>query len=54
MKWLFSLLVLANIALLIWGVQRERVVPDVSIQESASIGDMRLLSESRDTEVHPL
>jgi len=53
MKWLFSLLVLANIALLIWGVQRERVVPDVSIQESASIGDMRLLSESRDTEVQP-
>lgn len=53
MKWLFSLLVLANIALLIWGVQRERVVPDVSMQESTSIGEMRLLSESRDTEVQP-
>jgi hypothetical protein len=53
MKWLFSLLVLANIALLIWGVLRERVVPDVSMQESASIGEMRLLSESRGTEVQP-
>ena len=50
MKWLFSLLVLANIALLIWGVQRERVATDVSMQESASIGEMRLLSESRNTE----
>jgi len=48
---LFSLLVLANIALLIWGVQRERVVPEVSIQDKASIGEMRLLSESRSTEI---
>ena len=51
MKWLFSLLVVANIALLVWGVQRERVVPEVSMQEKASIGEMRLLSESRSTEI---
>ena len=53
MKWLFSLLVLANIALLIWGLQREQVVPEVSMQEKASIGEMRLLSESRSTEIQP-
>jgi len=53
MKWLFSLLVLANIALLIWGLQREQVVPEVSMQEKASVGAMRLLSESRSTEIQP-
>ena len=51
MKWLFSLLVLANIALLIWGVQREQVVPEVQMQEKANVGEMRLLSESRSTEI---
>ncbi len=45
MKWLFIMLVLANLAIFGWGVQREIARPEAVVVEYPVVGDLRLLSE---------
>jgi cell division protein FtsN len=45
MKWLFILLLIANVAILIWGIQREPVDQATEITKQRGVGNMRLLSE---------
>ncbi|MEJ1298314.1 MAG: hypothetical protein RPU64_14135 [Candidatus Sedimenticola sp. (ex Thyasira tokunagai)] len=45
MKWLFIMLVLANLAIFGWGIQREIARPETVVVEYPVVGDLRLLSE---------
>ena len=45
MKWLFILLLITNVLILIWGVQREPIDQAAEITKQRGIGNMRLLSE---------
>ncbi|MCP3870606.1 MAG: hypothetical protein GY703_21445 [Gammaproteobacteria bacterium] len=46
MKWLFLFMVLVNIVLLIYGVQREETVPSLAMRGEPETGALRLLSEN--------
>lgn len=45
MKWLFILLLIINVAVLVWGIQYEPVDQGADAEEFRGVGDMRLLSE---------
>lgn len=46
MKWLGILLLMANLAVLGWGLQRESVEPSPRQTKHAGMGDLKLLSEA--------
>ncbi len=45
MKWLFILLLITNLAVLVWGIQYEPVDRGADATEFSGVGNMRLLSE---------
>jgi hypothetical protein len=45
MKWLFILLLIINVVILTWGIQREPVDQTAEITKQSGVGNLRLLSE---------
>jgi hypothetical protein len=54
MKWLFILLVITNVAILVWGVQREPVDQTAEITKQRGVGNLRLLSEIEASKQEPV